>query len=68
MNMKSICLIPARGGSKGIPQKNIKKLNDKPLIAHTIESALKSHRSLHQLVCSRKNCRMHIQYPMDSNS
>lgn len=35
-------IIPARGGSKGIPRKNIKKLNGKPLIAYTIEEALKS--------------------------
>jgi CMP-N-acetylneuraminic acid synthetase len=40
--MKSICFIPARGGSKGIPKKNIRLLGDKPLIAHTIESALDS--------------------------
>lgn len=37
-----IAIIPARGGSKGIPQKNIKKLGGKPLIAHTIEEALQS--------------------------
>ncbi len=30
------CLIPARGGSKGIPNKNIIKINDLPLIAYTI--------------------------------
>ena len=40
--MKSICFIPARGDSKGIPKKNIRILGDKPLIAHTIESALDS--------------------------
>jgi len=34
-------LIPARGGSKRIPKKNIRKLNGKPLIAYTIEEALK---------------------------
>lgn len=34
---------PARGGSKGIPRKNIKKLAGKPLIAWTIEAAKKSH-------------------------
>jgi CMP-N,N'-diacetyllegionaminic acid synthase len=33
-------LIPARGGSKGLPQKNIRPLNGKPLIAWTIETAL----------------------------
>jgi len=35
-------IIPARGGSKGIPHKNIKMLAGKPLIAWTIEAALKS--------------------------
>ena len=38
---KILCVIPARGGSKGIPRKNIKPLNGKPLIAYTIETALK---------------------------
>lgn len=37
-------LIPARGGSKGIPNKNITPLLGKPLIAWTIEAALKCHR------------------------
>ena len=35
-------LIPARGGSKGLPRKNIKPLLGKPLIAWTIEQALAS--------------------------
>lgn len=37
-----IAIIPARGGSKGLPGKNIKPLLGKPLIAYTIEAALKS--------------------------
>jgi len=37
-----IAIIPARGGSKGIPRKNIRLLAGKPLIAYTIEAALKS--------------------------
>lgn len=37
-----ISIIPARGGSKGLIGKNIKPLNGKPLICHTIEEALKS--------------------------
>lgn len=37
-----IALIPARGGSKGLPGKNLKLLNGKPLIAYTIEAALQS--------------------------
>src|SRR4051812_20547181 len=35
-------VIPARGGSKGIPRKNIKMIAGKPLIAWTIEAAKKS--------------------------
>jgi len=43
MNRKKfISLIPARGGSKGIPKKNIKKLYNKPLIAYSIEQSLNS--------------------------
>lgn len=37
-----LAVIPARGGSKGLPGKNIKLLNGKPLIAYTIEAALES--------------------------
>ena len=40
--MKIIGLIPARGGSKGIPKKNIKDYCGKPLIAHTIHQSLNS--------------------------
>lgn len=39
-----IAIIPARGGSKGLPGKNIKLLNGKPLIAYTIEAALHSKK------------------------
>ena len=39
---KVIAIIPARGGSKAIPNKNIKLVNQKPLIAYTIEPAKKS--------------------------
>lgn len=39
---KSLALIPARGGSKGIPRKNIAPVGGKPLLAWTIESALKA--------------------------
>jgi CMP-N,N'-diacetyllegionaminic acid synthase len=42
MSPKILGLITARGGSKGIPGKNIKPLLGKPLIAHTIEAAKKS--------------------------
>ncbi len=39
---KNIAIIPARGGSKRIPEKNIYSFNGKPMIAWTIEAAIKS--------------------------
>lgn len=47
--MKILGVIAARGGSKGIPHKNIKEFGGKPLIAWTIEAALKSE-SVDQVV------------------
>jgi hypothetical protein len=38
--MRILAIIPARGGSKGVPGKNIRLLNDKPLLAYSIEAAL----------------------------
>ena len=40
---KAVAVIPARGGSKRIPRKNIKLFHGKPLIAYSIEAALKSN-------------------------
>ena len=40
--MKNLAIITARSGSKGLPHKNIKLLNGKPLMAWTIEAALQS--------------------------
>ena len=40
--MKNIAIIPARSGSKGLPDKNIKELAGKPLMAYSIEAALNS--------------------------
>jgi CMP-N,N'-diacetyllegionaminic acid synthase len=40
--MRILAIIPARGGSKGVPFKNIKILNGKPLLAYTSEIALQS--------------------------
>ena len=40
--MKNIAIIPARGGSKRIPRKNIKEFLGKPIIAYSIEAALQS--------------------------
>ena len=41
---KTVAVIPARGGSKGIPHKNVTPVLGKPLIALTIEAALKAKR------------------------
>jgi N-acylneuraminate cytidylyltransferase len=40
--MSNICIIPARGGSKRIPRKNIKDFLGRPIIAYSIQAALKS--------------------------
>ena len=40
--MKNIAIIPARAGSKGLPDKNIKLLNGKPLLQYSVEAALGS--------------------------
>ena len=42
VNKKVLAVIPARGGSKRIPEKNIIEIKGKPMIAWTIEAALKS--------------------------
>lgn len=39
---KTLGIIPARGGSKGVPRKNIRKLDGKPVIAHSIQAGLDS--------------------------
>lgn len=39
---EAVVIIPARGGSKGVPRKNIQLLAGKPLLAHTIEQARRS--------------------------
>ncbi len=40
--MKNIAIIPARSGSKGLRDKNIRELAGKPLMAYTIEATLQS--------------------------
>ena len=48
--MKPICFIAARGGSKGVPRKNIRMLLNKPLIAHAIEKSINSNIFSHVVV------------------
>ena len=45
--MKYLAVITARGGSKGIPRKNTKPLNGKPLILYTVEAAKKVFQDQH---------------------
>ena len=40
--MKNIAIIPARSGSKGLKDKNIRNLNGRPLLAWTIDAAVRS--------------------------
>lgn len=47
-----LAVIPARGGSKGVPRKNIRPLAGKPLIAYTIETALAASSCFHRVVVS----------------
>ena len=49
--MNVLAIIPARKGSKGIKNKNIKLLNGHPLIAYSISAALKS-RKINRVICS----------------
>ena len=52
--MKVLGIIPARGGSKGVPRKNIKLLAGKPLLAYTAESALRA-KLLSKIVLSTED-------------
>ena len=52
--LEVLAIIPARGGSKGIPRKNIRELAGKPLIAYTIEAALSS-RVIDKVVVSTED-------------
>ena len=49
--LKNLAVIPARGGSKRFPKKNIASLNGKPLIAYTIEAAIRS-RCFNEIIFS----------------
>lgn len=49
---KTLAIIPARGGSKGVPRKNIRPVCGKPLIAYTIETALLAGDLFHRVIVS----------------
>jgi len=49
---KILAVIPARGGSKGVPRKNIRLMAGRPLIVYTLEAAMAVRRRLHRLIVS----------------
>lgn len=62
-----IAIVPARGGSKGLPGKNIKMLCGKPMIAYTIEAAKKSKYINHVIVSTddEQIAKIAVQYGAD---
>jgi CMP-N,N'-diacetyllegionaminic acid synthase len=48
--MNNLCTICMRKGSKGVPNKNLREINGKPLMAYTIEKAIQSELFLHVVV------------------
>lgn len=71
---KPICIIPARGGSKRIPKKNIKDFHGKPIISYAIENAIKSDLFSRIIVSTDDNeiAEISLQYgaeiPLDRKS
>ena len=68
--MNILGLIPARGGSKGVPRKNIKLLHGKPLLCYTAQAALEAS-GLYRVVLSTedeeiaqigKNCGLDVPF------
>ena len=54
--MEILAIIPARGGSKGIPRKNIVNLGGKPLLTYTIEAALTCKSINRTVVSTESSC------------
>ena len=50
-----LAVIPARGGSKGVPRKNIRPVCGKPLMAYTIETALAARHLFHRVIVSTED-------------
>lgn len=52
MNPNVLAIVPARGGSKGVPYKNKRVVSGKPLVRYSIDAALSARRITHTLVTS----------------
>jgi N-acylneuraminate cytidylyltransferase len=48
--VRILCVVPARGGSKGVPRKNLRVVGGKPLLVWTVEQALSAHPALDVVV------------------
>ena len=48
--MRILCVVPARGGSKGVPRKNLRLVGGKPLLVWTLEQALSSRPAMDVVV------------------
>ncbi|MDE6207501.1 MAG: acylneuraminate cytidylyltransferase family protein [Muribaculaceae bacterium] len=70
--MKPLYIIPARGGSKGIPHKNIKSLGGRPLIAYTIDCATEAAKHIggtivlstddEDIAATARECGLDVEY------
>lgn len=67
--MRRIAIIPIRSGSKGLPDKNIRPLNGKPLVVYSIESAIESRQFDKVFVStdSSKYADIAVQYGADAS-
>ena len=55
MKLNTLCLIAVRGGSKGVPGKNLKSIGGKPLLVHGINKVIKSRIFKHVVVSTEDN-------------
>jgi CMP-N,N'-diacetyllegionaminic acid synthase len=54
-SQKILAVIPARGGSKGVPHKNIRLVSNQPLIGYTIQAALAAQQLLYRVIVSTED-------------
>lgn len=52
---RALAVIPARGGSKGVPRKNVRPVRGRPLLAYTVDTALAARHLLHDVVLSTED-------------